>query len=156
MAACLSMPVVAEEKEPVDWDSAEFALHFDSEKGVMLENASYIENGVLVQSIRFKTPDMSTFGQVSVKRYDQELDFLYLNNTCIEEVGKKYNITGYENVLYAPTGQYVTAVTRPLNDHSDTEVTQAHVGFGYYVVIVIADAVNFEDVLKSLKFKNIP
>jgi len=151
LIALVITPVMAN-KEPVDWDTPDFKIHFESGSGIVLQNASFLENGIPVPAITFQTNNLSTFGQVSVKQYDREQSTSFLNNASIKEVNTRYGVSTSRNIYYSGNGQNITAVTHSLIEKNGERrnVTQAGIGFGNIVVILIMDDEHFEDVLKTL------
>ncbi|HOI97375.1 MAG TPA: hypothetical protein PLA19_02620 [Candidatus Pacearchaeota archaeon] len=157
LVACLSAPGTA----LVNWDNNDFRLTFEPGDEVDVVQDYFIEEAILntgevvdipISYVRFNTGNMSIFGQVSVKLYDEEQSVAYLNSDSRLTVQKIYgeeNIT--EEKFYEKNGQSILAVSHRFNAFGDS--TTANVPYGRCVVIVSAEANAFPEIMDSLTFE---
>jgi len=157
LVACLSAPGVA----LVDWNNNDFRLTFEPGGEVEVVQDYFIEEAILntgevvnvpIPYVRFSTRNMSIFGQVSVKLYDEEQNTTYLNNDAkltIERLYGKENIT--KEYVYEKNGQNILAVSHKFNIFGDS--TTANIPYGRCVVIVSAKADAFPKIVENLTFE---
>ena len=157
LVACLSAPGTGR----VNWDNNDFKLTFEPGGEVEVVQDYFMEEAILntgevvdipISYVRFNTENLSIFGQVSVKLYDEEQSVAYLNSDSRLTVQKIYgeeNIT--EEKFYEKNGQSILAVSHRFNAFGDS--TTANVPYGRCVVIVSAEANTFPKIMDSLTFE---